>query len=278
MKNKKLFSYFIINLIIIISTTLGILWSTFGGKNISLTTYLFYTTQSNILVMALSIIFAIKQYKQLKGKEVAYSSNLMLIKYISTIAITITFIVYSGLLLPEIIAKKEFERFFTVNNFTLHYITPILAIVSFFVFDKNYLPKTKHAFLTIIAPLVYFIFAILLSLLPGNGFFGTETAPSKFPYFFLNYETNGWFNTSGGIFKLGVFWWVIILFVAISALSYGYIALFNKFHKNKLQAQVNEQIKQEDQVQKTQTQQSNVEENFALESIIEENIIEETTN
>lgn len=240
-QNKKLISYFVINLIIILSSAIGISWAVFGGQAINLNSFLYFTNLSNIFVMVIAVIFARKQCKQLKGQKQTYSANLMLFKYIATVAITITFLVYSGLLLPEILVAGDYHKLFTVNNFTLHYITPILTILSFFLFDKNYIPKNKHSFLTIFAPLSYFVFAIVLSLLPGQGFFGSELEPAKFPYFFLNYETNGWFDLSGGIFKLGVFWWVIILFVIISALSYAYILIFRRIHKIKSQPENNKE-------------------------------------
>ena len=40
----------------------------------------------------------------------------------------------------------------------------------------------------------------------------------RFPYFFLDFLTNGWFNIGDG--KFGVFYWIVILILYVIGLSF----------------------------------------------------------
>lgn len=227
MTKKQNIAALVLNIIILISSFTGITYNLFKNGGFHPETFLYYTTQSNLLLMGISLVFATFQYKKIKNNDIKISNYLYITKYVITVAITITFLVFMFVLTPEIIARQDYESLLTLSNFTLHYISPILAIISFLMFDWQIQIKNKHAFLSTITPLAYFAFAMLLSLIPGEGFFETDTGFTKFPYFFLNYVTNGWLNLSGGFFGIGVIWWVVIIFGLVVGLGKLYLSLIN---------------------------------------------------
>ena len=146
---------------LIIVGILGIIFTmfsagTFMGDNKAL---YYFTVQSNITIIGITIVFLVDTIRQLFKKESFINQVLLKIKYVFTIAITITFLVFTVLLAPTL----GIEYLLSYNNFSLHFIVPILAIVDFLLFDV-YIKLTKFNCLLGLAMPVYYLFFFLLGI------------------------------------------------------------------------------------------------------------------
>ncbi len=185
--------------------------------------FTYFTIQSNVTIILITLIIFILRLIELFTNKKLVKNYLLVIKFIFTIAISVTFFVFSLMLAPS----QEVSYLLSMSNLTVHAIVPLLAIIDYFVFDKDikfnkFIPLTGT-----LMPLYYLIFVYGICLPLGITFGGNL----KFPYFFLDYETLTWFNiTSNGV---GVFYYILILLFAIIGLSYLYAFLNNLFHHKK---------------------------------------------
>ena len=174
-----------------------------GGASV----FFFFTVQSNIFIMLMALIFLINEVVVLITNKGFINQTLFHIKYVATIAITITFIVFFTMLAP----LMGIDYLLSFNNFSLHAIVPILAIVDFFLFDKDIKLTYKSSLLATISPICYVIFVYT------GAIFKLEYSENLYyPYFFLNIDTNGFLFEKG---TMGIIPWIIILLGAIIGLG-----------------------------------------------------------
>lgn len=174
-----------------------------GGASV----FFFFTVQSNIFIMLMALIFLINEVVVLITNKSFINQTLLHIKYVATIAITITFIVFFTMLAP----LMGVDYLLSFNNFSLHAIVPILAIVDFFLFDKDIKLTYKSSLLATISPICYVIFVYT------GAIFKLEYSENLYyPYFFLNIDTNGFLFEKG---TMGIIPWIVILLGAIIGLG-----------------------------------------------------------
>ena len=174
-----------------------------GGASV----FFFFTVQSNIFIMLMALIFLINEVVVLITNKGFINQTLLHIKYVATIAITITFIVFFTMLAP----LMGVDYLLSFNHFSLHAIVPILAIVDFFLFDKDIKLTYKSSLLATISPICYVIFVYI-----GAIFKLKYSENLYYPYFFLNIDTNGFFFEKG---TMGIIPWIIILLSFIIGLG-----------------------------------------------------------
>lgn len=190
--------------------TLGIIFTAqssafMGGGSV----FFFFTVQSNIFIIGISLIFLVNDVMYLVNKKSFVNQTLFMIKYVATVAITVTFIVFFTMLAP----LMGVDYLLSFNNFSLHAIVPILAIIDFILFDTNINLTYKNSLLATIAPISYVIFVYIgaiFKLRYGENLY--------YPYFFLNFEKNGFFFEKG----FGIIPWIIILLAGICGLGFLY--------------------------------------------------------
>ena len=210
MKNKIKMSL-ILNVLICFSSLIGLFVTLFGNDFMSYSEFLYYTIQSNIFALIMSSFFVYYDLKLIYNNNTAIPEVMYILKYIVTSGITITFLIFTFTLMPQMIMLNNYAYLANIGNLTLHFISPILSIIVFVLFDNEFSYNKKTCFLGTIMPWYYFFFSMFLSLISSTGFFKILNGePSKFPYFFLDYEKNGWFSL-GNMFELGVFYWIIII-------------------------------------------------------------------
>ena len=204
---KKIIRMLILSALIIVGV-LGIILtavstSFMGGASV----FYFFTVQSNIFIIAMAFLFLGHQIICLINKKETVNQVMLQIKFVATVAITITFLVFFTMLAP----LMGIDYLLSFKNFSLHAIVPILAIIDFIVFDTDINLSYPKSLIAAIAPIsyVFFVYAIGVPL-------KLQYAENLyFPYFFLNYEQNGFFFEKG----FGVIPWVIVLLTAICGLS-----------------------------------------------------------
>ena len=166
-----------------------------GGVSV----FFFFTVQSNIFIIAMALIFLVNEVMVLLKKKSFINQTLLHIKYTATVAITVTFLVFFTMLAP----LMGIDYLLSFNNFSLHAIVPILAIVDFFLFDTDIKLTYKTSLFATISPICYVIFVYI-----GAIFKLKYSDNLYYPYFFLNIDTNGFFFEKG---TMGVIPWIIIL-------------------------------------------------------------------
>lgn len=182
----------------------------------------FYTLQSNLWVfilelvlLLLTIIEDVKQVSIIKEK-------IVVLKFVMTVAILVTFIVYWSMLAPYVAQKNVLA----LSNVILHAISPILMLVDFLVFDREYTFKKNNVYLTIIPPLYYLIFAMVRAEISDTVF----TQGSRYPYWFIDIDTFGWLGNINGP---GVIYWAILVLIGVEALGFGLYKIYIISEKNR---------------------------------------------
>lgn len=186
-----------------------------GGGSV----FFFFTVQSNIFIIVMSLLFLVNDVMLLVNKKSFVNQTLLLIKYVATVAITITFIVFFTLLAP----LMGVDYLLSFNNFSLHAIVPILAIVDFILFDTDINLTYKNSLLATIAPISYVVFVYIgaiFKLQYGKNLY--------YPYFFLDFEKNGFFFEKG----FGIIPWIIILLAGICGLGFLYCLIIKLRQKS----------------------------------------------
>ena len=180
-----------------------------GGGSV----FFFFTVQSNIFIMLISLLFLINEVELLISKKNYINQVFLHIKYVATVAITVTFLVFFTMLAP----LMGMDYLLSFKNFSLHAIVPILAITDFFLFDTDIQLTYKSSLLATIPPVCYVAFVYI------GAIFKIQYAKDLYyPYFFLNIDTNGFFFEKG---TMGIIPWIIILLGFIIGLGCLYCLL-----------------------------------------------------
>ena len=177
--------------------------------------YLYYTNQSNIWTMLLALVLLLIELRaRSRGLPVHLPDWLRVLRFALTVGVLLTWVVFSLLLAP-MMAGTGYLR--SLSNLLVHNLVPLLAGLDFVLFD--YEDRRKPALLWgLVMPSLYVVFAMVLAQF--GAFFGRG---SRFPYFFLDYETNGWFSLGDG--RLGVVWWILLLLGLLLLMGKALLAL-----------------------------------------------------
>lgn len=186
---------------------------------------LYFTGLSNIWIGICVLIILIAPFiKALNtdfGKDMLYA-----LRYIFTVSITVTGIVYCFILAP-FAEEGEFNPW-TLSNVLTHVVAPVLTLVDFFI-DEYKLRLTKeHIAFTAIPPLMYFVFSSTLNLLGVD--FGRG---DDYPYFFLNLKSPaGIFGFSDTPpFVIGSFYWILLFLFMVYSIALPLALANNKILK-----------------------------------------------
>ena len=186
---------------------------------------LYFTGLSNVWIGICVLIILIAPFvKALNtdfGKDMLY-----VLRYIFTVSITVTGIVYCFILAP--FAKEGEFNPWTLSNVLTHVVAPVLTLVDFFI-DEYKLRLTKeHIVFTAIPPLMYFVFSSILNLLSVD--FGRG---DDYPYFFLNLKSPaGIFGFSDTPpFVIGSFYWILLFLFMVYSIAFPLALVNNKIIK-----------------------------------------------
>ncbi len=182
---------------------------------------LYFTAQSNLwtgFTFLALLIFSFRKHTNEK-----YKRSLYLLKYIFTVSITVTGVVYCGFLGPF---SDPSYRPWSFSSILTHACTPVFAVADFFMDDYKIALGRKEILLCALPPLFYVLFAAVLFFLHTD--FGRGV---NYPYFFMNYTSPvGLFGFSKRLpFFMGTFYWLAIL----TALVLGIAALYAKLRGKK---------------------------------------------
>ncbi len=176
-----------------------------GAFNPTLLAY--YTIQSNLVVLVLFAVLAIRTAHDCRTAGVRGASTLSpRIKGTVTLAITVTLLVYHFMLVPTMFTMYPNYSPFTLQDVLVHYFTPLMALGDWLLFDPKGRYRWADPLLWLSLPLAYLVFALVRAQfisVPGP-------TGSRYPYFFMDIDKLGW----------GVVPWLVGLSVGLLALGY----------------------------------------------------------
>lgn len=210
----------VLKAVVVLSAIIGTIMSAYAGSHSFMggsRVFMYFTTQSNI---AMAIICAIGACLILREKDIGEAWYV--VKFVGTISITLTGVVFAFMLAPVL-----GDRAWSVQNTLTHAVVPVVSVIDFFLVATGAGIKRKNVIYVIIPPILYAIYA-------GIGYVkGWEFAAGyNYPYFFLNWGSPaGAFGFSNELPYLGCVWWILILLVFLLAVGYGYLAIANRNRK-----------------------------------------------
>ena len=213
----------VIKWLIVVASFVGVILALFGAELDGYSNWskrlLYFTTLSNVWIGIVFAILAIVPFTKKKSDE-KFMNRLYIFKYIFTVSITITGLVFCSVLAPF---AEDGYRAWSVSSLLTHVFVPAFSIIDFFLDNHPITFKKGYVWLPTIPPFLYFIFASILGLC-GVDFGRGE----PFPYFFL------YFKSPAGIFGfsdqppfiVGSFYWVVLLLLIVL----GFSALYKYLH------------------------------------------------
>ncbi len=119
--------------------------------------FMFFTVDSNILAAVAALILAVVQLRSLRGGgDIPLWS--MALTYVGTVAVSVTFFTVVCFLGPVF----GFRGMFAGNNFFLHLICPLLAIISCFLLETRPPLRFRCTFLGLLPTFIYGIVYIVM--------------------------------------------------------------------------------------------------------------------
>ena len=225
-KEGKLYAV-AMNLLIGVLALLGVLlaciYATRDGYSAWPRRMLYFTQQSNLWIAAAS--FALAWVLLRPEINERHLKVVGVLKYVFTVSITVTGIIFCGLLAPFADMPVWY-----LSNVITHVIVPVLAALDFFT-DRWILPirKTEAAY-GLIPPAAWFSFAGVLCMLRVD--FGRG---EPYPYFFMDfYSEVGMFGARavpGERPMLGSFYWFVVILLLVCGLCYLYQAVHSLLWK-----------------------------------------------
>ncbi|MFA5449029.1 MAG: Pr6Pr family membrane protein [Clostridia bacterium] len=206
-------------------TIMGILVTVgvFGGITAGAKAFLYYTLQSNMLALALFIYLAARSgYDLIKNGRFGSAGYVPRFEAMVMIAITLTMFVFWGMLAP--MAGEMWGYLSSFGNLAVHTFVPVLVIVDYVLFPESGHLTKRDPWLCLIIPLTYFLVSTILGFSGAVTFTGFGGEATRFPYFFIDFDQQGWF----------VALWVILLASIFVGLMYLVLYLDKKFKKKQI--------------------------------------------
>lgn len=183
----------------------------------------YFTQMSNVWIGATCLFMVFYNWKNQKVNKVIYC-----LKFIFTVCIAITGVVYCTLLAP--FAGEDYNAW-TFGSILSHVLTPVLSVADFFVDDYNANYKKRYVLYSLIPLIFYMAFSLILGAF--NVDFGRG---DTYPYFFLDFKSEvGFFGyKAGNPPKLGSMYFIILFLFCILGVAYLLFALKNKKKEYKI--------------------------------------------
>ena len=168
----------------------------------------YFTVLSNVLMAIVSFIFIVFNVKNAIRDTYEFPRWLLIVKYLSTVSVSVTFMTCVLFLGPIVMPLVGFTFFdlFVNENFFMHFFTPALAIVTFIFFERIQPFKLIETLYGMIPTVVYSLVYVPMVL------------------------TGGWPDFYGFTFG-GTMWAVPISLIAMYGLTYGLSAALRALQK-----------------------------------------------
>ena len=204
----------ILKCVVVLAAVLGTVMSALAGSRSFMggrVVFMYFTIQSNVAIAAVCAVGAVLLLRRRSVGRAWYA-----VKYVGTVAITLTGVVFCLVLAPTMGRAA-----WNVQNILTHVVVPAAAVADFFLTAALCELRTRSVLLVMLPPLAYAIYA-------GVGYvrgwqFG---AGRNYPYFFLNWGSPaGAFGFTGELPFMGCAWWILALMVFLILVGYLYLRL-----------------------------------------------------
>lgn len=207
---------------VVISAVLGTFLSAYAGRDSFMggkVVFMYFTIQSNI---AIALICAIGCAFLLSGKKP--SDVWYLIKFVGTVSITLTGMVFCFVLAPTLGIYA-----WNVQNILTHVVVSAAAVADFFVTAADSDIRKKDVFWVILPPIAYAVYA---GIAYANNWQFAEGI--NYPYFFLNWGSPaGAFGFTKEMPYMGCVWWIVLLLVFLIIVGYLYLKIADGLKRKK---------------------------------------------
>ena len=198
--------------IVIVSSAVGIILSAIAGAQSFMgggRVFMYFTVQSNIAIALVCAVGAVLLLRNQPIQDIWY-----LIKFVFTVSITLTGVVFCFVLAPTL-GKYAWR----LQHVLTHVVVPLAAILDFFVTGRSGSIKKRSVFFVIIPPLLYAIYTGIAYVAKWEFSRGVH-----YPYFFLNWGSPaGAFGFTNDLPYMGCAWWILLILVMLLAVGYGYL-------------------------------------------------------
>ncbi len=214
----------LIALVSLLGTTLALIFAERDGYSHWAKRLLYFTQQSNLWIGTLCLVLLIFLLLD-RGKHPRMKKLLYLLKFVFTVSITLTGIVFCAFLAPFLK-----DSAWTFSGVLTHIAVPVLSITDFFIDPNQTVHKPLDVPLSALPPVLYFVFSYLL------GQAGVDFGKGDpYPYPFLNFHSEAglWGYMDGSPPLIGTGYWIIAIFLLILGIAFLYAILHpSKKHKN----------------------------------------------
>lgn len=176
--------------------------------------YVYFTNLSNFLCTGVMIAALVQTAKK---KEDSYVTAAPVLKFIGMLGILLTFLVFNIMLAGA--ADRDPQLNWRIGSLTFHVVLPILYIADWFLFYERKKTRWYYPLVSAAFPLGYAVFLIIHAAIlkfDSSILIPTGKGSLIYPYFFVNFETQG---------VPGVLMWIAILAVAFIAVGFGFFGL-----------------------------------------------------
>jgi len=179
---------------------------------------MFYTLQSNVLIIALFIMLTIRTIIGIRDTESNTNTGagyFPRFEMVCVINIMLTFLVYWVMLAPMLFTMVDEFPMWTYANLAVHGFTPVLCLLDYILFTRRGRLKYRDVYYVCIFPLLYLIGTSIAGLM-GYVFFTSaeDGLPIRFPYFFYDFD------------RIGLLALVYILALFVFLLMVGHVFYF----------------------------------------------------
>ena len=157
---------FIINILIFIMTLFASIVMFSGFKfmpgldlvleSTSIGMFRFFTVDSNMFMGIMALIFAIYEYKVIKGIKKDISKIITVLKFMATVSVSLTFVVVFAYLGP--ITKGGVVLLLKNSNLFFHLLIPLFSIINLIIFERSNKLKFRDCIYGIIPTVLYGIY------------------------------------------------------------------------------------------------------------------------
>lgn len=183
---------------------------------------LFFTTQSNIAVAAVSLAGIVTFSFGYVTKK-----WMRIVKLATTTSIMLTMAVYCFLLAPAAMANA-YDGVWSLSSILLHVVVPVLAIIDYLLCYKSERYDYVQRLWTIVPPVAFMTFSAIGYALKWD--YGLN---QNYPYFFMNYASEaGVFGFSKSLPYMGVAYYAII--IAASVYFFGMAITSGSLRREKI--------------------------------------------
>ncbi len=205
---------------VIISSAVGVILSAIAGAQSFMgggRVFMYFTVQSNIAIALVCAVGAVLLLRNQPVQDIWY-----LIKFVFTVSITLTGVVFCFVLAPTL-GKYAWR----LQHVLTHVAVPLAAILDFFVTGRYGSIKKRSVFFVIIPPLLYAIYTGIAYVAKWEFSRGVH-----YPYFFLNWGSPaGAFGFTNDLPYMGCAWWILLILVMLLAVGYGYLLVLDLIKK-----------------------------------------------